>query len=90
MIRKTHVFLRGEPPLRETCDLLLPTAMGSDAGGRDERNWWIWRGLSGFRGTVTKRGGTWQKKKGSDAGRVVVALLWDECREKLLHLKSSA
>jgi hypothetical protein len=30
MIRKTHVFLRGEPPLRETCDLLLPTAMGYD------------------------------------------------------------
>jgi hypothetical protein len=31
MIRKTHCFLRGgEPPLRETCDLLLPAAMGYD------------------------------------------------------------
>jgi hypothetical protein len=30
MMKKTHVFLRGEPPLRETCDLLLPTAMGYD------------------------------------------------------------
>jgi hypothetical protein len=28
MIEKTHVFLRGEPPLRETCDLLLPIALG--------------------------------------------------------------
>merc|ERR1711937_627604 len=30
MMKKTHVFLRGEPPLRETCDLLLPTALGYD------------------------------------------------------------
>lgn len=30
MIEKTHVFLRGEPPLRETCDLLLPEALGYD------------------------------------------------------------
>jgi len=39
MMQKVHVFLRGEPPFRESCDLLLPDALGSEAIKSNINQW---------------------------------------------------
>merc|ERR1719310_1036904 len=39
MIKKFHVFLRGEPPFRESCDMLLPDALGSEAIKSNINQW---------------------------------------------------
>lgn len=39
-MESTRVFLRGEPPFRETCDMLVPDALGAEALNQDQ---WVLR-----------------------------------------------